>query len=697
MLEVAEEAIDDYADGVWLVELAPLTDPHLIAERVAAALNIQEQPVHSLLDTLTANLRRKRLLLLLDNVEHLVRETAELAEHLLMNCPTITILATGRESLLIEGETTLQVPSLSLPDSRGDVALEEIRNSEAVQLFLARAQAVRPEFDITPRNGSRVAEIVRRLDGIPLALELAAARLRMMSVAQVADRLNDRFRLLTGGRRTALPRQQTLRALIDWSWDLLEETERALLRRLSVFSGGWTLEAAQVVVSDDPLDEFAVFDRLEQLINKSLVKVDRSVSGEVRYYMLESIHQYGRERLLEAGEVEAMRNRHAEYFTRFGERASEGIQGADMLAWLDRLLYEADNVTVAQEWVLESRLDLALRMAGVSQLVLRYWFFSPEGLHWLEQVAEQTRNHADLQTNPEYQRGLASVVIAMGTVLFSRGANVEARATLLEGIALAQAAGVVEQRVFGMNILLIVLLNMGEFEAAAAVAEDVLALSRKHKLDFLYFMALGSYTSVIAFQGKHEQAQANREEALRLAQQLGNPWVKAMASFLNGQFEKHLENWPEAEYSFATAADLFESARDAGFAYSSWSEVAHIRRKQGDFTGASEVYRQTIIAFHEYENLAAVAHQLECFGIIAAFQEQPIYAANLLGAAQALRNDINSSRLPDEQAEYDEIMAHLAVAIGPDGRDIALATGAMMSVDEAVTLALDGFLGEGFS
>ncbi len=287
MLQAAEEVIEGYPDGVWLVELAPLTDPGLIPERVAAALNVQEQPGRKIFDTLVDYLSRKELLLLLDNVEHIVQESAEFTERLLERCPRITILVTGREALFIDGETMIQIPPLSLPKEQqapGDIA-----SSEGVQLFLERARSVRPDFALTEKNAPTVADVVRRLDGIPLALELAAARLRMLTIEQIKDHLNDRFRLLTGGRRTALPRQQTLQALIDWSWQLLDQQERTLLRRLSVFSGGWNLEAAQTITGFEPLDELAVFDQMEQLINKSLVTVEYPPSGEARYSMLESI------------------------------------------------------------------------------------------------------------------------------------------------------------------------------------------------------------------------------------------------------------------------------------------------------------------------------------------------------------------------------------------------------------------------
>jgi len=344
MLQAAEDVIDKYPDGVWLVELAPLTAPEFIAERIAAALGVQEQMGRRMVESLADYLRFKNLLLLIDNVEHLVQECAELVQHLLLHCPKLTILVTGREALFIEGEITLQIPSLSMPQSAGAADVEIAFRSEGVQLFVARAQAIRPDFELTQENAAATAEVVNRLDGIPLALELAASRLRMLSVEQIAARLNDRFRLLTGGRRTALPRQQTLQALIDWSWNLLVEKERILLRRISVFSGGCSLDAAQAFAQDDLLDEYEIFDTLEQLINKSLITVTYPQKQEPRYGMLESIRQYGSDRLLEAGEGQALRDRHAQYYLQFAKQAGPNMVLSSMLLWIARIELELNNL-----------------------------------------------------------------------------------------------------------------------------------------------------------------------------------------------------------------------------------------------------------------------------------------------------------------------------------------------------------------
>ncbi len=331
MLEVAEELVADYSEGVWLVELAPLTDSNLIAERINAALKVPDQPDKPPIKTLVDYLRHKELLLLLDNTEHLVQKCAELVEHLLAYCPKLVVLTTSREALFISGEMTLQIPSLSLPSEGEAATLGDIRSTEAVQLFLARTQEVRPGFELDRQNADAITEIIRRLDGIPFALELAAARMRMFTVHQLAERLDDRFRLLTGGRRTALPRQQTLQAMIEWSWNLLSDKERLLLQRLSVFFGGWSLEAAQAVASDDLLDAYDVLDLLEQLVNKSLVTVQYPPVGEARYGMLESIQQFGRDRLLESTQGPRLRDRHAAYFVAFAEEAGPHIAQSPML------------------------------------------------------------------------------------------------------------------------------------------------------------------------------------------------------------------------------------------------------------------------------------------------------------------------------------------------------------------------------
>ena len=595
---------------------------------------------------------------------------------------------TGREALFINGETPLQIPSLSLP-KKDTQDLAELANSEAVQLFVSRAQTAQSDFAITVENAPAVAEIVRRLDGIPLALELAAARLRMMSVEMVIENLNNRFRLLTGGRRTALPRQQTLQALIDWSWNLLDENEQVLLGRLSVFSGGWTLQAAQSVASDENIDAFSILELLEQLINKSLITVERPEQSDVRYSMLESIHQYARDRLFETGAGATLRNRHAEYFVSFQEEATVGIEGREALLWINRLIQENSNGTTAREWMLEERLDLAVRMTETSELVLRYWYFSREGVDWLEQVLQKIRAHPNLNTDVTYKRGLACATTSLGAILVAHGALERAKEVLDEGVVIAEKLGIIRQQILGMLSLLIYMVNVGDYGGAEQMGEDALVLSRKHNLLYSQAMLLGNYTVFLDFEKDHQKANTYMDEAIRLSNELGNPWVDAIVLFLQGQSEKYSNNWAAAEVLFAKSVELFKIVRDPNFPRIALSEVAHMKRLLGDHVNAEKLYRQTIVAFQERGHYPAVAHQLECFGMIAIKQNHYPRTAKLLAAAQTLRNDIQANRLPPEQVEYEELLEQLTKMMGQDERDTSMAEGAKMSLDEAVEFALE--------
>ena len=355
-LQTAADVLDSFADGVWLVELASLADPALVTQTVAAALAVREQPGRALLDSLLDYLRAKKMLLLLDNCEHLIDACAQLAITLLSGCPNMKMLVSSREALGVAGETAYRVPSLALPDP-SQTTLETLAESESARLFVERAQAAQPRFTLTAHNLGAIVQITQRLDGIPLAIELAAARVKVLSAEQIADRLDDRFRLLTGGSRTALPRQQTLRALIDWSYDLLTEPERAAWRQLSVFAGGWTLEAAEAVIGGEALD------LLSHLADKSLVSVEER-DGAARYRLLETGRQYGRDKLLEAGESPPTRDRHLAHFLDWATQLEPDFYGRDMLRALNQFGAELDNIRAALEWAQEHDPEAALQLAS---------------------------------------------------------------------------------------------------------------------------------------------------------------------------------------------------------------------------------------------------------------------------------------------------------------------------------------------
>ena len=374
-LQIAAEVLDRFPHGVWLIELTTLSDAALVPEAIANAVDVREEPGRPQLETLIDKLRARQLLLVLDNCEHLIAGCAQAAEALLRRCPQLAILASSREPLSIAGETIWAVPSLTVPESYRSVEeadFDTLAQLEAVQLFVERAAAVRPDFALTQDNARLIAKLCWRLDGIPLAIELAAARVKVLTLAQILTRLDDRFRLLSGGSRTALPRQQTLGALIDWSYDLLSEPERILLRRLAVFVAGRTLEMAEEVCSGDGLDRRDIFDLLCALVDKSLAMIEPGPDGEPRYTMLESVWDYADEKLIQHGETARYRSRHLDYFTRFAEEAEPGLAGPEQKTWLDRLSTEHYNFNFALRWSVENPegVERGLRLAGA---LIRYW------------------------------------------------------------------------------------------------------------------------------------------------------------------------------------------------------------------------------------------------------------------------------------------------------------------------------------
>jgi predicted ATPase len=369
-LAAADELVETFEDGVWLVDLAPLSDPSLVPQAIASAPGVREQPGRSLTETLSDYLASRKVLLVLDNCEHLIESCAELAEFLLRSCPGLWVLATSREALGIAGEVAWPVPSLSLPDLRRVPNIDSLSRYEAARLFIDRAEAIKPTFALTEQNAPSVARICYRLDGIPLAIELAAARTKVLSVEEISERLDDCFGLLTTGNRTALPRQRTLYATMVWSHELLSEQEQILFRRLSVFAGGFTLQAAEAVCAGDDLERNEVLDLLSHLVDKSLVIMRENSTG-TRYRLLETVRQYGRERLKESeDEVE---QRHAGFFVGLAEEAEGELSGSDQARWLTLLQSEHDNLRAALSWSLGEKrnIELGVRLAAALWL---FWF-----------------------------------------------------------------------------------------------------------------------------------------------------------------------------------------------------------------------------------------------------------------------------------------------------------------------------------
>ncbi len=512
-LQVAADVMEDYPDGVWFVELAPVADGRLVAQAAASVLGVKEETGRPVLEALRNFVKDRRLLLILDNCEHLLHDCAELAKRLLESGPFLRILATSREQLHVAGESTVHVPTLAVPETDNRPTTAALMQSEAERLFIDRAIAGQPDFQVTDESAAAVAEICRRLDGIPLAIELAAARARTLSVARIAARLNDRFHLLTVGDSTVLPRQQTLRASIDWSYDLLSENERALLRRLAVFAGGWTLEAAEAVGAPGDVGSADVLDLLSHLVEKSLVSLG---AGGERYKLLETIRQYAQERLAESGEGSEVRTRHLHYYIALAETARQELIGPEQKAWLERLDLERENLLAAHAWCdqAEARAELGLRLVGAVQL---YWL--SRGLGELgHRVTVEALTRPGAQTRGSARR---EALFAAGQIGYFTGRYGEARVHLEEDIPIARETG--DQASVAGSLVLLghVCHAQGERAAARAHFEEALALSRESGNKAKLHASLNALAELHRGEGALDEAEPLYEESLALQRERG--------------------------------------------------------------------------------------------------------------------------------------------------------------------------------
>ncbi|HMD82830.1 MAG TPA: AAA family ATPase, partial [Anaerolineales bacterium] len=414
--EAVRQLLYEYANGVWLVELASVNDPALVPQTVGTVFGIQRGSTNqALIETLIHFLRAKTVLLILDNCEHLLDACAQLTDTLLKNCPNLKILATSREALGIIGEALYQVPSLTIPEVHSIETIEKLNDYESIRLFDERARLVQMNFALTKENVASVAQICSRLDGIPLAIELAAVHIQTLSAEQIAEQLDQCFHVLTGGSRTALPKHRTLQASIDWSWQLLDDSEQTLLRRLAVFVGGFILEAVEQVCTGDNIELRQVAEILSQLVQKSLVMEKQASGRERRYRLLETIRQYAREKLIESGKEENIRKKHLKYYLHLLERAEPEFKTPAQIEWNVRLHAERANIRAALEWACTTDVEAGLYISG---RLWRYWedFDLREGEHWLRKLLELPESHS-------YPGARAKALYAYGIILHLTGQN----------------------------------------------------------------------------------------------------------------------------------------------------------------------------------------------------------------------------------------------------------------------------------
>ena len=630
-IRVAEELLDDFDDGIWLVELAPLNDPRLVVQAAVTVLGFLQTPGQSATQGLCEQLRMKHMLLILDNCEQVVNATAELANSLLRCCPHLRILATSREILGVSGETSFRCPSLSLPDPNHLPPLAEMAYSEAVRLFAERAHTTSPDFYLTNANASLVVRICQRLDGIPLAIELAAARVRLLSIEQIASRLEEDFHLLTGGSRTALPRHQTLKALIGWSYNLLSPAERSLLLSLTVFTGSWTLEAAEAVCASDNLlpaiqpgkaeitiQSADILDLLAHLVDKSLVQTDQGNNRQVRYRLLETIRQYGRERLNETGGTAAVRDRHLDYFLHLAELAGPNLRGKQQVLWFDRLDLELDNLRAALEWSLSARSGDGLRLSTV---LLEYWQIRghvTEAVEWLERaLAIYAREREGSQSgSPATNIVLGDALNAAGYLLHLLDQREQSKKLLEQSRTIFQQMGQT-----GRHGLALALLYLGDplrqdINISLPLLEQSLALFRQLDDKFNIAECLHEIGRIYTVLEQFERARQALEEGLVLSKTLNDQDGLAFGSHLLGDMFFYRGEYGRAEQLYQRSLALFSHVDNKPLIHATIFMLAQAAWAHGDYDQAAYFIDEVVAMSKELNDQPLTGNLLPFLGLM---------------------------------------------------------------------------------
>jgi predicted ATPase len=645
-VKLGETVLADFVDGVWLVELAPLAEPSLIPHFVATAVGVREIAGRDLTPVLVDGLRARHLLLILDNCEHLISDCAQIAETLLRGCPHLRIVATSREILGASGETVWRVPSLPVPDPRqlpSDSAerVDLVGSSEAVRLFVERARQVVSDFRVTPGNATVLAEICFRIDGIPLAIELAASRLRTISVEQIAARLDSSFRLLTGGSRTALRRQQTLQALIDWSYDLLAREEQAFFRKLSVFVGGWQLEAAGAVGAGEGRTG-DVLDLLAALADKSLVAVETTTGHAPRYRLLETLREYALERLVASGDAETIHTAHATYYLALAEHLR--LDQRDQWDYVHTgFVEELDNFRAALRWFADTDgWDGCVRLVGS---LGTYWYgagFLDESSQWLEQALQHATDV------PLAKRG--RVLEGLGGLAFARGEFTTAESILRESIRLGQ--------------------DQGNPREVSRALETLGALLRDRA-------ELGAALPVL-------------QESLRLGREVGDQWRVSAALFQLGLLARQQGDFQQAEELLGECLRVSRSVDSLpGFEGMIYYNLGLAAEDQGDLPRARSLYCESIPLARASGFRWIFPYVLEGFVTLAARKGQAERAMVLAGAAATVRQHSGNPIPPAMKPRLDQAIARARQDLGAAADD-AWARGQAMTLEQAIEYALEG-------
>jgi predicted ATPase/class 3 adenylate cyclase len=741
-LQAAADLLEEFPDGVFFVPLAAITDPALVIPTIAQTLQVREAGGTPLLDVLKEHLQDKHLLLVLDNFEQVLEAAAPVAD-LLAAAPQLKVLATSRASLRLSIEQQYPVPPLSLPptDAGQLPSLERLTQYESVALFISRARAANPTFEVNSQNAPAVAEICVRLDGLPLAIELAAARTRLLSPQAILDRLESRLKLLTGGARDLPARQQTLRNAIEWSYELLTAEERVLFRRLAVFAGGRSLEAIEAVCNAQGDLQIDLLDSVESLVDKSLLGQEEGSGGEPRFVMLETLQEFAREKLQESAELEALEKQHALYFVGFAEQVEPELIGPQQAAWLERLEEDHDNLRAALRWVGETNnpdpdaAETGLRLAGA---LWRFWYVRghytegrrqlgsilalvdasdqskiqnpkskiAKALHGAGVLAQVQGDYAVARSMYEKglalrrelgdKQGIASLLNNLGLLAYHQGDYASARSLQEEGLAMARELGERWGIASSLNNLGNVAFQQGDYAAARSLGEESLALKRELG-DKQGVANTLTNLGLLAFeQGDYPAARSMYEESLALCRELGNKWSIAMAL-------DHLGAVALEQGDHATARSLHQESlvayrdladkRGTAFSLHNLGNVAHV---QGEYAEARSLNRESLALCRDVGDKKGMAAALAGLGTVAvseaiagAGKEALERATRVLGAMEALLESIGTVLDREDRVPYERAVELARSQLGDAEYERLRAEGRAMSPEQAVVYALE--------
>jgi non-specific serine/threonine protein kinase len=642
-IQVSNRLMSRFKDGVWWVDLVGLNDPSLVPKTVAQVLNVREVPNQPVVEILIEHLRTKQALLVLDNCEHLILACAQLVSRVLGGCQDLKVLTTSREALDILGETILPVPSLSLPNMHESLAAETLNHFESISLFVDRAASVQPKFELTDQNAMAVVQICNRLSGMPLAIELAAARVKMISVDEIARRLDDQFSLLTSGNRMALPRHQTLRATIDWSYDLLTEPERILFRRLAVFAGGFKLEAAEVICGQRGLKPSQILDLLGRLVDKSLVVAEQeSISEGTRFRLLETIRQYAHEKLEETEGV-PIRDLHLEFFMGFVEEAEPHLEFAEQGIWMDHLEIEMDNIRAAIDWALASeQITSALRLvAGLR----RFWLIRNHDYEGFERMTTILSRQGAIRPTSARLKALNAYFF----MLWPHGRLIEAQSLIDEALKLG------------------VMLNDHWNTAFSLLWTGVSATER----------------------ADYRQAQSYLEQSIENWRKMGAKSYEAMTLNFLGELSMFQNDFVRAESLFLSAAPQLKEAKDHVFLAWTYRRLGQLSLKKGELNEASDFLRESLVHNWHIHDLRGTGASLAALAAVSIVQQKMTRAVALFGIVDSILESTQIPLLTFDQQEYERNVSQSRSELDPQTLEKAWSEGKQMTLEQAVEFALN--------